>query len=120
MRRSKAIRRKFSKYFFSVWEALFQASKDVVIDNTNVRSDHRRQILERANKFGYQDIQLWILDVPLEICLQRNKERSRQVDESVLVNLFNELNSRGKPKAHEGRLVIVKPGKDDGFNFFFP
>lgn len=103
--------------FFQRLEEQFALNKDIVIDNTNVRSQHRRQILDRAAKFDYRDVELWILDVPLETCLQRNKERIRQVDEQILVNLFNELNGPSKPKRSEGRLLIVKPGKDGNWQF---
>jgi len=98
--------------FFQRLETLLQADRDIVIDNTNVRIQHRRQILERAHKFQYSDIELWFLDTPLEVCLQRNKERLRQVDEQVLSNLFKEVNGPSYPRASEGRLVMIKPGEE--------
>src|SRR5271163_3562104 len=47
--------------FFDRLEKLLTANKDIVIDNTNVRTHHRRQILDRAKKSNYVDIELWIL-----------------------------------------------------------
>ncbi len=106
--------------FFERLESLLTADKDVVIDNTNVKRDHRRQILECARKFRYKDIQLWHLDVPLEICLQRNKAREREVDEKIVTRLFNDLGSFHKPDANEAKIVIIKAGESGQWQFSFP
>jgi predicted kinase len=98
--------------FFQRLEALLALGKDIVVDNTNTKYDHRKQIIERAQKFDYADIELWLLDVPLALCLERNKERTRQVEEKVLIGMFNQLQGYNKPKAQEGKIVIVAPGKD--------
>lgn len=84
--------------FFQRLEDLLKAEKDIVVDNTNIRTHHRRQILDCARKFNYADIELWILDVPLELCLQRNKARARQVEEEAMVRLFEDLNNRSWQK----------------------
>jgi predicted kinase len=101
--------------FFQRLDGFMQAKKDIVIDNTNVRTRHRREILDHARKFDYQDIELWILNAPLELCLQRNKARSRKVDEGAIAHLFKELNGPSKPHMSEGRLVMVKPSADGGW-----
>jgi predicted kinase len=101
--------------------ALLATSVQVVVDNTNLKFEHRKQIIDLAKKANYEDIQLWILDVPLEVCLERNKNRERQVDEDVIANQFMILNRTGRPKASEGRIVIIRPGKDENdLRFFFP
>ncbi len=104
--------------FFQRLEALLALGKDIVVDNTNTKYDHRKAIIERAAKFDYIDIELWLLDVPLDLCLQRNKERNRQVKEEVLSGMFKQLQGFNKPRANEGKVIIVTPGKDSGTFLF--
>jgi predicted kinase len=107
--------------FFERLEALLKDEKEIVVDNTNLKLAHRKQILDRAHKFGYQDIQLWVLDVPLDVCLQRNAARERKVEEDVLANMFMTFNRSGRPRKEEGKLVLIRPGNDaNDFRFFFP
>lgn len=102
-------------------EGLLKQDKDVVVDNTNLSYKLRKQITDRARKAGYSDIQLWLLDVPLEICLERNQKRTRSVPEDVVANMFIELNRTGCPKTSEGKLVILRPDKTgDDFRIFYP
>jgi predicted kinase len=105
--------------FFERLEAALEQGLDIVIDNTNINTKHRSPILQRAIKAGYTDIQLWILDVPLEVCLERNRNRERQLPEDVVVNYYNALHAHGKPRKHEGKLILIRPGpKDFEFRFF--
>lgn len=107
--------------FFERLEAALSVGQDIVIDNTNINTKHRSPILQRAIRAGYSDIQLWVLDVPLETCLERNRGRERSLPDDVIVNYYNALHGHGKPRKHEGKLVIVRPGnKDFEFRFFLP
>jgi len=107
--------------FFERLEEVLKRNADVVIDNTNLNFKHRKPILERAAKAGYKDIQLWLLDVPLDVCLERNKARERTVSEDIVANMFIELSRSGRPKKNEGKLVIIRPGKDENdFRIFQP
>jgi predicted kinase len=91
---------------------------NVVIDNTNLNPKQRKPILDRAVAFGYSDVQLWLLDMPLEVCLERNRGRDRVVPEDIVSNMFTELNRAGRPKRTEGKVVIIKLGKDNEYLFF--
>ena len=86
---------------------------DIVIDNTNLNAKQRKPFLDRAYNAGYKDIQLWLLDVPLDLCLERNRNRSRTVPEDVMVNMHTELHERGIPRKSEGVLVVLRPSKED-------
>jgi len=106
---------------FARLEDMMGAGKDIVVDNTNLKFAHRKEILTRAEKFGYSDVQLWVLDVPLDVCLQRNAKRERMVQEDVLANMFMTFNRSGRPRQAEGHMVLIRPGKDENdFRFFFP
>lgn len=107
--------------FFQQLEDLLAEGKDIVIDNTNINQKQRKPILERAAKAGYTDVQLWLLDVPLDVCLERNKGRERAVPDDIVANMFMTLNRTGRPRRDEGRLVIIRPGKDDeDYRIFYP
>jgi predicted kinase len=107
--------------FFQRLEEALKQGLDIVIDNTNINTKHRSPILQRAIQAGYEDIQLWVLDVPLETCLERNRSRQRALPDDVIINYYNALHGHGKPRKHEGKLVIVKPGVQDfQYRFFLP
>lgn len=99
--------------FFQRLEAALQARLNIVIDNTNINMRQRKPILERAQRFEYTDVQLWLMDVPLEICLQRNASRPRMVPDDIVANMFSELTRSGRPQRVEGKLFIIRPGKDE-------
>lgn len=106
--------------FFKDLEEALSGGLDIVIDNTNLNPKQRKPILDRAATYGYTDIQLWLLDVPLETCLERNRGRERTVSEDIVANMYMELNRAGRPRREEGRLVIIRPGKDENDYRLFP
>jgi predicted kinase len=121
--------KKVFEIFFERLEKALSEGKDIIVDNTNLKWKHRKPILERAEKAGYKDIQLWLLDVPLDVCLERNKGRERAVSEEIVANMFMEFNRTGRPKHSEGKLVLLRPAKEESGNptseisdwrFFFP
>lgn len=112
---------KVFELFFQRMDALLEADADIVVDNINTNPRHRAEIIDRAKRKGYSDIQLWVLDVPLDVCLERNRNRQRNVPEDIVTKMHNTLTGPGRPKKHEGRVVIVRPGKEPfDFRFFMP
>ena len=119
--------KKVFEIFFERLEEALAEKKDILVDNTNLKQQHRKPIIERAEKAGYKDIQLWLLDVPLELCLARNKNREKAVPEDIVAKMFMEFNRTGRPKHGEGKLVLLRPAKDEtgaselaDWRFFFP
>ncbi|MBY0551226.1 MAG: AAA family ATPase [Candidatus Obscuribacterales bacterium] len=107
------------KVFFERLEEGLRRGWDIVIDNTNINGRHREPIIERAKAAGYTDIQIWVVDTPLEVCLERNRLRARNVPEDIVENMHRSLHGAGKPRKHEGRIILVRPGKDQNdFRFF--
>lgn len=105
--------------FFQRLEKALTRGWDIVIDNTNINRNHRHPIIERARNAGYTDIQIWILDTPLEICLKRNLERARQVPEEIVINMHSSLHGSGKPQKSEAKVVLVRPGESlEDYRFF--
>ncbi|MBA3855539.1 MAG: hypothetical protein C0507_01400 [Cyanobacteria bacterium PR.3.49] len=109
------------KIFFERMEKLMEQGTDLIIDNTNANPKHRKQILDRAKQFEYNDVQLWLLDTPLAVCIARNKNRQRVVGEDIVANMHMTLNRSGRPSREEGKLVLIRPGVDENdYRFFFP
>lgn len=106
--------------FFKRLEEAMAEGVNLIIDNTNLNPKQRKPILDRCAQFGYDDVQLWLLDIPLDLCLERNRSRDRIVPEDIVANMFMELNRAGRPKRTEGKVVIIRPSKDGNDYLFFP
>jgi predicted kinase len=66
------------------------------VDATNLSAHERRQWIKMAKSFGYE-VQAVFFDVPLEVCLERNRSRDRMVSEEVMRKMAEKL----KPPAFE-------------------
>lgn len=81
------------------------------VDATNLSPHERRQWIKMARSFGYE-VQALFFDVPLEVCLERNRRRERTVQEDVMRRMAEKLRP---PSFKEGfsKIVVVrvkKPG----------
>lgn len=85
----------------------------IVLDLTNMTRSNRRPLIRKAVKKGVP-VDLFLLDVPLAVCLERNKRRTRVVPEVVLRGMARGFKRSGLPRADEGRLTILRPGKQHG------
>lgn len=76
------------------------------VDATNLSPHERRQWIKMARGFGYE-VHAVFFDVPLEICLERNRRRERQVTEEVMQQMAARLRP---PTFKEGfsKIVIVR------------
>ncbi len=70
------------------------------VDATNLLAIHRAPYIELARERGCTAEALWF-DTPLEVCLERNRKRARQVPESVL---------------HEMARIFEPPTEAEGFS----
>jgi predicted kinase len=66
------------------------------VDATNLSTHERRQWIKMAKSFGYE-VHAVFFDVPLEVCLSRNRQRDRSVSEDVMRKMAEKL----KPPAFE-------------------
>ena len=58
------------------------------VDATNLSPHERRQWIKMAKSFGYE-VHAVFFDVPLEVCLERNSKRDRQVTDEVMPCVVN-------------------------------
>jgi predicted kinase len=84
------------------------------VDASNLSSHERRQWIKMAKGFGYE-VHAVFFDVPLEVCLERNRRRERQVKEEVVQRMAAKLKP---PTFEEGfnkiTVVRVKKPADTG------
>lgn len=81
------------------------------VDATNLSPHERRQWVKMARSFGYE-VQALFFDVPLEVCLERNRRRERTVQEDVMRRMAEKLRP---PSFKEGfsKIVVVRVKKSD-------
>lgn len=87
-------------------EHLLQNRQPVLIDDTNVTADARAEYVTAAKRLG-RTIGVIFLDLPLKVCLERNRSREDQLSESIITNLYAQLEL---PSREEGfkELLILK------------
>ena len=75
--------RKVFKIAFDAIQRLGKQNFNVVFDATNINADRRKELVEEMR--GYFDIIIfkWF-DVATAVCLERNRQRERQVPEEVI------------------------------------
>lgn len=76
------------------------------VDATNLSVHERRQWIKMAKSFGYE-VQAVFFDVPLDVCLDRNRQRERSVSEDVMRRMAEKL----KPPVFEegfAKITVVR------------
>jgi predicted kinase len=76
------------------------------VDATNLSPHERRQWIKMAKSFGYE-VQAVFFDVPLEVCLDRNRKRDRPVGDDVMHKMAERL----KPPAFDegfSKITVVR------------
>lgn len=76
------------------------------VDATNLSPHERRQWIKMARGFGFE-VQAVFFDVPVDLCIQRNAKRERQVPEDVMRQMAAKLKP---PTFKEGfsKIVVVR------------
>jgi predicted kinase len=76
------------------------------VDATNLSPHERRQWIKMAKSFGYE-VQAVFFDVPLEVCMERNRRRERTVADDVMKKMADRLKP---PDFKEGfsKITVVR------------
>jgi predicted kinase len=76
------------------------------VDATNLSPHERRQWIKMAKSFGYE-VQAVFFDVPLTVCMERNRKRERAVTDEVMQKLAERLRP---PSFKEGfdKITVVR------------
>ena len=102
---------KFSGLVFSTLRSLLRARLIAkmpwnYVDATNLSVHERRQWIKMSKSFGYE-VQAVFFDVPLDVCLERNRSRDRMVSEDVMRKMAEKL----KPPVFEegfAKITVVR------------
>jgi len=76
------------------------------VDATNLSPHERRQWIKMARSFGYE-VQAVFFDVPLEVCMERNRRRERTVSDETMQKMAERLRP---PSFKEGfsKITVVR------------
>lgn len=74
----------------------------VILDGTHYRASYRKEAIAMLQSYGYNDIRAVVIDRPLELCLEQNAKRSRNVPEHVIRTMHNKLQSSLRNIREEG------------------
>jgi predicted kinase len=80
-----------------------------IYDATNTRRRNRRAVMALARSVGFTEIVGVWLDPPLELCVQRNQSRFRQVPDAVVQRMYRQLWSC-PPRLREGLDLLLHYG----------
>jgi predicted kinase len=82
------------------------------IDATNLSPKERHSWIKMARDFNYEAHAVFF-DVPAEICMERNRKRSRNVPDEIMLRMAQKLRP---PKFEEGfsKITIVRLKKQEG------
>lgn len=78
------------------------------IDATSLSPHERKPLVKIAQSCGYS-VCAFFFDVSLEVCLQRNRIRDRQVSEEVILRMAGKLRP---PRLREGFAAMARIGVD--------
>jgi predicted kinase len=82
-------------------------SQAAIYDATNTRRRSRRAVIALARSISFTHITgLWV-DTPLFLCLERNRQRDRQVPEEVIQRMHCQLHG-GSPGLEEGMSCLIR------------
>jgi predicted kinase len=81
------------------------------VDATNLTPHERHSWIKLAKDYGY-DVQAVFFDVPVEVCMERNRRRERVVDEDVMRRMAAKLKP---PTFEEGfsKVTVVRVKKKE-------
>ncbi|MBV8882572.1 MAG: AAA family ATPase [Chroococcidiopsidaceae cyanobacterium CP_BM_RX_35] len=83
------------------------ACSEAIYDATNTQRRHRREVIALARRAGFSYITgLW-LDIPVWLCLARNRKRTRQVPEDVIFRMHRQLRD-APPTPQEGLDRLIR------------
>ncbi|PSR16816.1 AAA family ATPase [filamentous cyanobacterium CCP3] len=81
----------------------------VIYDATNARRRNRREAIAAARQIGFTSVTLIWFDVPLNLALERNRGRWRQVPTDIVVTMHRQLQGAPPSMAEGVEQVLILP-----------
>ncbi|MHC5911440.1 MAG: AAA family ATPase [Nostoc sp.] len=89
------------------FQQAISTNNTAIFDATNAQRGHRREVIALARDLGFTHITgIWV-DTPVWLCLARNKRRSRQVPEEVILRMHRQLRD-APPSLEEGLDNLIR------------
>ena len=89
------------------FQQAISTSKSAIFDATNAQRRHRRELITLARDLGFTHITgIWVR-TPVWLCLARNKRRSRQVPEEIILRMHRQLRD-APPSLEEGLDGLIR------------
>jgi predicted kinase len=82
-------------------------AKTAIYDATNVVRKSRREAIALARTTGFTHITGVWFDLPLEVCLERNQQRDRQVPSEVILQMNRQLQD-APPDLRDGLDYLIR------------
>jgi predicted kinase len=83
-----------------------ELGKQLLIDNSSITIRSRSAYLQTARRFK-KSIGLIMIATPVQKCLERNKNRTNAVPESLISRLYSNLQVPGKSEGFD-KLALIK------------
>ena len=97
----------FQKFIYEIKKGLIE-NKDVIVDATHINKNSRNKVLSKVCPIKTIAV---VMDTPLDICLQRNAQRSGRafVPEDAIRNMYQNMTI---PNYDEGfdDIIMIKGG----------
>lgn len=88
-------------------EAL-ESGQSVIYDATNCYPWSRQKILDLIPAEREVSVRFWHIDTPLDVCLERNANRKRQVPENLILKMAKKFQAPTKREWTAGPCVVVR------------
>jgi len=89
------------------FQQAISTNNTAIFDATNAQRHHRHEVIALARDLGFTHITgIWV-DTPVWLCLARNKRRSRQVPEEVILRMHRQLRD-APPSLEEGLDNLIR------------
>lgn len=101
-----------TKEIFSlVYEIIEKKMKNrefIILDATNIELERYQTLKKLSQKYRYKVFILDFTDIPLEVCIERNRNRIFEVPKNVIIKMYNQLQEE-KNKKIPSWITIIKP-----------
>jgi predicted kinase len=89
------------------FQQAISTTNQAIFDATNAQRRHRREVIALARELGFTHITVIWVDTPVWLCLARNKRRSRQVPEEIILRMHRQLRD-APPSLEEGLDNLIR------------
>lgn len=98
----------FKAWIFSIQAAIAnEAIENIYVDATHINEASREKVLRRLKNLENVNLNAVVFDIPLEICLERNAQRTGRacVPETAIRNMYNSFRNPALDKRKYDKII---------------